>query len=132
MNTVRRITLVGIMSSLAGCTLVPPNSVSTPPPTPQLLTFGVVGYCTTKEGTLTSQSSGFTPNGPYTTVVFYPNGKPYPGLTNPGKASEVGSTPNWIWPCEGDPAGTYTATLTDNTTGNTITAKFVVHKPKTS
>ncbi len=100
------------------------------------LMFKIIGNCTSESGTLTSVSSGFTPGGPYSTEAWYPSGKPYTQISNPGYASGSGSTPGWNWPCaegetagKGDPPGEYRAVITDLTTGKSIETSFVVGKP---
>jgi hypothetical protein len=105
-------------------------------PAVQELGFVVVGKCTSKSGTLTANGSGFTPNGQYTTEAWYPDGKPYIGIANPGTASSEGTTPGWEWPCaegekegEGDPPGTYKVKVTDNTTGKSVETTFEVGVP---
>jgi hypothetical protein len=104
-------------------------------PTPEPLKFRVIGSCTSNEGTLTSVSSGFTPDGPYTTEAWYPNGRPYTMIENPGYASASGSTPGWSWPCaegandKGDPPGTYKIKVTDLTSKRFVQTTLVVGKP---
>jgi hypothetical protein len=94
------------------------------------LRVAVTGTCKDPEG-MRLQSSGFTPNGTYTTEVWYPDGKPYTFIA-PGVADAQGATPNWRWNCNvtntgsPDPAGTYKLRMTDDTTGRSITTNFVV------
>jgi len=80
------------------------------------VTFSVTGSCTTGGGTLNGSSSGFTPGGTDTIAARRPDGSPYPGLATRGHVHSDGSI-SWIWPCAGDPAGTYSTMVTDDTTG---------------
>ncbi|WP_042374883.1 hypothetical protein [Streptacidiphilus neutrinimicus] len=91
--------------------------------------FEVEGVCTNASAhqTLENISSGFTPAGQYKDVVLDPNGAVYPlygydhGTVNP--SGGVG----WSWPCQSqDQNGTYTAKVTDEASGKTVTATFVV------
>lgn len=112
-------------------------STTPAPPEPSAvegLTFVVVGSCTPAGGVLTGEGSGFTPNGPYVSEVTYPDGSPYVIPDPVGYASATGTTPNWQWPCfyegEGDQPGTYTVTVTDRTTGRSVTTTFDVGHPE--
>lgn len=80
------------------------------------LMFAVTGSCTTLAGTLSSTSSGFTPTGRYTVEVRRPDGSAYTGFTASGTVRSGGNI-MWTWPCAGDPVGTYTTRITDNSTG---------------
>ena len=99
------------------------------------LTFTVIGSCTSAGGTLTAVGSGFTPNSTYSTEVWYPDGRPYVSIDNPGNADVSGATPDWQWPCAlgesdgGDPPGTYKVTITDIATGRTVDTTFEVGEP---
>jgi hypothetical protein len=76
--------------------------------------FNVVGHCSRGRGSLFAAGSGFTPNGRYVTMAWYPSGEPYTRIANPGHASPQGTTPNWRWPCEKiDPKGTYEVRVVD-------------------
>ncbi|MEV0133044.1 DUF4407 domain-containing protein [Dactylosporangium sp. NPDC050688] len=80
------------------------------------LMFAVTGSCTTVGGTLSSTSSGFTPGGRYAIEVRRPDGNAYTGFTATGTVRPGGNI-MWTWPCAGDPVGTYTTRITDNSTG---------------
>ena len=84
-----------------------------PPPTPK---FAVIGSCTTAGGTLTSVSSNFTPGAKYWIDARYPDGATYP-LSKPSGTVRPDGSVVWLWPCAGDPAGTYTTMITDYGTG---------------
>lgn len=84
------------------------------PPPP--LQFAVTGSCTTVGGTLTAVSSGFTPGAEYSISARYPDGSNYP-LAYPSGTVRANGAVVWNWPCAGDPAGTYTTSLTDYGTG---------------
>jgi hypothetical protein len=76
--------------------------------------FNVVGHCARGKDTLFGAGRGFTPGGRYVTMAWYPDGKPYTRIANPGHASTKGTTPNWQWACERvDPPGTYYLRLVD-------------------
>jgi hypothetical protein len=76
--------------------------------------FSVVGHCARGRGTLFGAGRGFTPGGRYVTIAWYPDGKPYTRIANPGHASTKGTTPNWRWACERvDPPGRYEVRLVD-------------------
>jgi len=75
---------------------------------------------------LKATGSGFTPNGRYVTIAFYPinsrfHGELYYYLLNHGigKASATGTTPHWSWDCTNgvdnrpDPVGTYRLIIVD-------------------
>jgi hypothetical protein len=84
------------------------------------LTFAVTGTCTTDGGTLTGESSGFTPGGMYNVRAWYPDGSEYTGITHSAQVHSDG-TIVWRWPCAGDPSGTYTTQVTDEATGQSTT-----------
>src|SRR6188768_2486511 len=50
----------------------------------QELKLVIRGKCTSKTDTLTAEGSGFSPNRQYKTEAWYPDGKTYPGIRNPG------------------------------------------------
>ena len=89
----------------------PPASAPAPP-----LEFRVSGSCTTAGGTLSSVSSNFTPGATFSVQATYPNGDSYPLASDEGTVNADGSV-NWTWPCAGDPAGTYSTTLVDESDG---------------
>lgn len=75
---------------------------------------------------LKANGSGFTPNGRYVTIPFYPinsrfHGELYYYLMNHGvgHASATGTTPGWSWDCthgvdnRPDPVGTYRLIIVD-------------------
>jgi hypothetical protein len=101
-----------------------------PPPPPDLV-FAIHGSCTTAGGTLTSTSSGFTPGGLLDISATYPNGKPYTNLTASGTVKKDG-TITWRWPCQGDPAGTYSTQIVDRETARYVTASFTIDSAPTS
>jgi hypothetical protein len=91
-----------------------PQPTARPRPTLDHPHFEVVGQCVSGRGTLFGRGAGFTPNGRYVTEAWYPNGKPYARIGNPGHASAKGTTPNWRWTCEqDDPPGEYEVHLID-------------------
>lgn len=108
-----------------------PSQTPSPSPSAKPLVFRVIGQCTTKAGTLTSFSRGFTPGGAYTTEATGPDGKPYVDIDNPGDASSIGDTPRWKWPCQGpnDLPGEYKIKVTDNATGRFVTTTLTVGAP---
>jgi hypothetical protein len=79
-------------------------------------TLSISGSCTTAGGTLSGASGGFTPGGTATIRAWYPSGAEYTNLVHTSRVRDDGSI-GWSWPCEGDPAGTYTSVATDDTTG---------------
>lgn len=94
----------------------PPQAIPEQPAPP--LSFTINGACTTQTGTLTSTSSGFTPGGRFTISAAYPNGSPYSALSRGAGGTVRGDgSVAWQWACAGDPAGTYTTTITDTATG---------------
>lgn len=102
----------------------PIGNPTTPPPPPPLQ-FAVGGVCTTAGGTLTATSANFTPGGPFEVAASYPDGSAYPLDRTSGTVSADGSVP-WSWPCAGDPSGTYTTYLTDESTGRDVSANFTI------
>ena len=94
------------------------------------LAIRVTGTCNDPGG-MRLQSSGFTPNSGYTTQAWYPNGAAYSYILS-GTADDNGTTPKWRWDCDQtangqpDPAGTYKLVMTDDATGRTANATFVV------
>lgn len=93
---------------------------------PQALSVSVTGSCTTDGGTLTGSSSGFTPGKKYTVSATRPDGSDYPlGAGSSGTVRSNG-TIVWNWPCQGDPAGTYSTRVTDTATGRTASATFTI------
>lgn len=109
----------------------PTKQPSSQAPVRKKLIFKIIGTCTTQGGILTSRASGFVPNGEYRTTATYPDGTAYPEelIANPGKASQTGSTPNWKWPCAGDPPGKYKITIKDIATNRSISVTVMVNKP---
>jgi hypothetical protein len=92
----------------------PATSQAVKRPVPSHPHFDVVGQCSRGRGSLFAAGSGFTPNGRYVTMAWYPNGKQYTRIANPGHASSHGTTPNWRWPCEkNDPKGEYQVKVVD-------------------
>jgi hypothetical protein len=92
--------------------------------------FDVVGHCARGRGTLFGAGKGFTPNGRYVTIAWYPNGKPYMRISNPGHASATGNTPNWRWACERvDPPGRYEVRLVDLETAKMSNLNVFVVSP---
>ena len=71
-----------------------------------------------------TESSGFTPNGSYTSTVTGPDNATRVGPA--GKASSTGDVPNWRFDCYQVPAGSYTVTIVDKTSQKKATDTFVV------
>ena len=99
------------------------------PPAP--LYFRVAGSCTTAGSTLTSISSNFTPSATYAVSAQYPDGRSYPLQYTTGTVSAGGSV-RWQWPCAGDPAGTYSTTLTDESDGSQVGPVYFTINPAPS
>ncbi len=95
------------------------------------LSLAIAGSCTSSGGALSSVSSGFTPGGTDSISATYPNGQPYTNIIDHGRVNSSGSIA-WYWPCAGDPAGTYATTVTDNSTGRSVTADFTIGAPSQS
>ncbi|WP_327314182.1 hypothetical protein [Streptomyces sp. NBC_01235] len=94
----------------------------------------VSGTCVGPDTQWRVTSSGFTPNGPYSVKVTFPDGTPYSlgGQGDFGSRSTANSDGSLKtrWACyDPDPEGTYTMTVRDETTGKTATARFYVDKP---
>jgi hypothetical protein len=75
-------------------------------------------------GTIRSESSGFTPKGNYTSMVWGPDGQPYKGNLVSGVVDVYGKTSNWSWNAGGtfyygavDPPGRYKVVVIDDATG---------------
>lgn len=100
--------------SADGGTTPPLDGGAAPPLQPVRL--AITGSCTTAGGTLTGQSSGFTPGGTVTIRAWYPDGRGYTNLISSARARSDGSIP-WTWPCADDPAGRYSTEVVDNATG---------------
>ena len=105
----------------------PPTPAGPPLPT-GLLSFAVTGTCSTDGGTLSSTSSNFTPGSTYTIQVTGPMGN-YPLGNLASGTVRSGGNVVWNWPCQGDPVGGYTTTLTDQATGRTVSAGFTIAAP---
>lgn len=95
-----------------------PNTPATVPVATNAPALAISGSCTSTSGTLNGSSSGFTPGGRYTVSAWYPNGSPYTNLIATGQVRADG-TIKWTWPCAGDPSGTYTTEVRDDSTGRT-------------
>ena len=92
---------------------------------PPALHFQVVGSCTTAGGTLTADSSDFTPGAQFSVSATYPDGSSYPLTYTTGTVHADGSV-TWRWPCAGDPPGTYHTYLVDLSDGNSTEASFTI------
>jgi hypothetical protein len=88
-----------------------------PAPLPSLV-FSVTGSCTSDGGVLGSTSANFTQGGRYTIGAWYPDGSPYTALSLGSSGTvRADGTIAWQWDCTGDPAGTYTTELIDQSSG---------------
>ena len=92
---------------------------------PKVLSFKVTGTCTTVDGTLTAQSSGFTPGGMIDISAWYADGRAYTNLKRDAIVRPDGSIP-WTWPCKGDSPGTYGTRIVDLSTGRHVEAQFTI------
>lgn len=94
--------------------------------------LAVTGSCTSSGGTLTGTSSGFTAGGTATIRAWYPDGREYTNLIHSSGVRSDGSI-GWTWPCQGDPAGTYTTEAVDDATGaSTGRVAFTIGAPQGS
>jgi hypothetical protein len=89
------------------------------------LDFQVTGSCTTAGGSLSGQSSNFTPGGKFTVSASREDGTPYPLSLTEGTVRSDGSI-SWNWPCAGDTAGNYVTHITDEATGDYVDAPFTI------
>ena len=85
-------------------------------PPPPGVRLAISGACTTRAGTLVGSTSGFTPGATATIRAWYPSGAEYTNLARSSRVAADGSIV-WRWPCQGDPAGTYTTTVVDDVSG---------------
>ncbi|HUS26717.1 MAG TPA: hypothetical protein VMY99_05215 [Nevskiaceae bacterium] len=105
-----------------------PTSASATP-SPQALTFKVIGQCSTAGGTLHAEASGFTPSGVHHTEARYPRDSVYKGVQYPpegllnngdGFTDPDGRLSDWQWDCTRDPKGTYPVSVVDVPTGRHV------------